>query len=142
MRTIAFLLLVACAARAQDSLVERFENELRALVANVDASADGALVSAAAGTLRRDTRDMRFNVYHFQPAVTGAAILVGTPPRVVAAYSAVGEAELVKVRLGDGRVVAAARWGGDPDLGVVVFKLPDEVAKALKGVDVEGDWSR
>jgi S1-C subfamily serine protease len=142
MRLFAFLLLVACAARAQDSLVERFETELRALVASVDASADGALVSIGTGaTFKHDPASRYFRFVHYlQSPVTGAAILVGTPPRVVAAYSAVGEAESVQVRLPDGRVVAATRWGGDPDLGVVVFKLPDDVA--TKGVDVEGDWSR
>jgi S1-C subfamily serine protease len=54
----------------------------------------------------------------------------------------VGDAERASVRLADGRDVEATRWGGDPDLGVVVFKLPDEVARGLKGVDVEGDWAR
>lgn len=123
MRPLALLLLVACAARAQDALVERFETELRALVRSIDAAARDAVVTVAD-----------------HPGAS--AILAGTPPRVVAPYSTVGEADRVRVRLADGREVAAVRWGGDADLGVVVFKLPDDIAKDLKGVDVEGDWSR
>jgi len=142
MRTIALLLLVACAARAQDSLVERFEAELRALVRRVDAAAAEAVVST--GTFRHDftvRHDAKWlDVAHALRA-PGSAILVGAPPRVVAAYSAVGDAERLTVRVG-GRDVEATRWGGDADLGVVVFKLPDDVAKGLRGVDVEGDWSR
>ncbi len=142
MRTIAFLLLVACAARAQDSLVERFESELRALVRRVDAAAAEAVVST--GTFRHDftiRRDAKWPEVAQDLRAPGSAILVGAPPRVVAAYSAVGDAERLTVRVG-GRDVEATRWGGDADLGVVVFKLPDDVAKGLKGVDVEGDWSR
>jgi len=73
---------------------------------------------------------------------SGAGILVGTPPRVVAPYATVGDASHVKVTLPGWKVVDAERWGGDPDLGIVVLKLPEDVAKDLRGVDVEGDWAR
>src|SRR5262245_42926087 len=109
MRTIAFLLLVACAARAQDSLVERLETELRALVSRADAAAEEALVVIP----------QRGWAEHWikRPGHAGAnAILVGKPARVVAPYSAVGEVDRAMVRLADGRIVAATRWGGDPDL--------------------------
>jgi len=140
MRTIAFLLLAACAVRAQDSLVERLETELRTLVSRVDVAADDATVSLV---IRGDSRDniaagalMLWRL----PAVR--AILVGTPPRVVAPYSAVGDAEIMDARLANGRTTTATRWGGDADLGVVVYRLTDEATKGLKGVDVEGDWER
>jgi len=148
MRTIAFLLLVACATRAQEPLVERLETELRGLVQRVGAAADDACVTVMQGWSSsgyvRDAAVFSFAVSRARhPYVVPAnAILVGTPPRVVAPYSAVGKADRVVVHLRDGREMAATRWGGDPDLGVVVFKLPEEVAKGLKGVEVEGDWAR
>ena len=153
--TMMFTLLLGFAslAEAQDArggLLEQLQEETRALTAVADRVV--VRVSSAVNS-RRDLTDPRHaaaqwaylrlsTTVQVQPG-TGLVegVLVGTPPRVVVPH-AFGTATTIAVHFPDGKRIKATRVAADEDLGIAVFKLPDSIAKDLKGVAPETDWSR
>lgn len=144
MRTPILALLASCAvATAQDdSLLARLEAETTklaerargaAVVVTYDTPRPAwpAAVATPANAYKSGVLGYLFASTP-QPAQANG-VLAGSPARVVAPYATAAE---VTVRFRDGSTVRARHAGGDEELGISIYALPDERG----GLALAADW--
>jgi hypothetical protein len=143
---LALLVLSAAPVKAQDATtVQQLDGALKNLVGRADAAVVEILGPAASPFpgYEKAREAMVLALAHYDrvrsgtPKVRAAGVLVGTPPVLVTAASAVRGRREIEFRLADGTEGKAILKAEDPDLGVAVFTLPPEVAEGRSGLEVD-----
>jgi hypothetical protein len=103
----------------------------------LSADDDGKALEALSGrTAEALARLDECTVVLRHPAGGAVGVLVGTPPRILVPWLGETLPEGLQGQLADGTLVAPRLLDGDPDLGISVLALPDEVARNRRGLDL------